>query len=65
MPTLSTTTLGRFCRELAGGLDSIPVLLQEWGVSEQDFADIQSSPAFVQEMLLVEQEMRDMGNDAG
>jgi len=65
MPTLTTTTLGRFCRELAGGLDSLPVLLTEWGVTPQDFIDIQASPAFLTEMQLVEAEMRDMGNDAG
>jgi hypothetical protein len=65
MPTLTTTTLGRFCRELAGGLDSLPVLLQEWGVSEQDFADIQTSPAFITEMKLVQLEMQELGNDAG
>ena len=65
MPTLTTTTLGRFCRELAGGLDSLPVLLTEWGVSEQDFADIQTSPAFITEMKLVQLEMQELGNDAG
>jgi len=65
MPTLTTTTLGRFCRELAGGLDSVEVLLAEWAISPQDFLDIQTSPAFIAEMRLVESEMRDLGNDAG
>jgi hypothetical protein len=65
MPTLTTTTLGRFCRELAGGLDSIPVLLSEWNISPEDFQDIQTSPAFITEMKLVQQEMQELGNDAG
>ena len=65
MPTLTTTTLGRFCRELAGGLDSVEVLLAEWGISAQDFADIQTSPAFLTEMKLVQSEMQELGNDAG
>jgi hypothetical protein len=65
MPTLTTTTLGRFCRELAGGLDSVEVLLNEWSISPEDFQDIQTSPAFIAEMRLVESEMRELGNDAG
>lgn len=65
MPTLNTTTLGRFCRELAGGLDSVEVLLTEWNITQQDFEDIQTSPAFMQEMKLVQLEMQELGNDAG
>lgn len=65
MPTLTTTTLGRFCRELAGGLDDITTLLAEWQVTLPDWEGIQTSPAFIAEMQLVEAEMRDMGNDAG
>lgn len=65
MPDLSTTTLGRFCRELAGGLDDLSVILKEWHVTQEDWEGIQSSPAFIAEMQLVEAEMREMGNDAG
>lgn len=65
MPTLTSTTLGRFCRELAGGLDDLPVLLREWDIDPPAFERLQASPAFLQEMKLVQIEMADLGNDAG
>lgn len=65
MPTLNTTTLGRFCRELASGLDDTPSLLAEWGVSADEFEHIRTSPAFAAEMKVVMQEMQDLGADAG
>lgn len=65
MPNLTSTTLGRFCRELAGGLDDIPTLLAEWGIDQTKFEALQRSPAFQQEMRLVQAEMAELGNDAG
>lgn len=65
MPTLTSTTLGRFCRELAGGLDDVHTLLDEWGVKPEEFAAMQASPAFVHEMKVVQAEMAELGNDAG
>lgn len=65
MPTLTSTTLGRFCRELAGGLDDIPTLLAEWQIPPAQFELLQKSPAFVAEMQIVRSEMNDLGNDAG
>jgi hypothetical protein len=65
MPSLTSTTLGRFCRELASGLDDTPTLLTEWGVSAEDFERIRTSPAFAAEMKVVMQEMQDLGADAG
>lgn len=62
---LTSTTLGRFCRELACGLDQVEVLLAEWGVTEEQFALVQKSPAFQNEMAVVEAEMRELGADAG
>jgi hypothetical protein len=65
VPTLTSTTLGRFCRELAGGLDELPTLLREWGVDPAQFEVLQRSPAFELEMRAVQAEMADLGNDAG
>lgn len=65
MPSLSSTTLGRFCRELAGGLDDIDTLLAEWQIDRAAFDALQKTPAFQQEMVRVQQEMQDIGNDAG
>jgi hypothetical protein len=65
MPTLTSTTLGRFCRELAGGLDDIDTLLGEWQLNQIQFDALQRTPAFQQEMVRVQQEMQDIGNDAG
>jgi len=65
MPVLTTTTLGRFCREVAGGLDDIDVLLREWQVTPEEFELIKETPAFKHEMAVVVQEMQEMGTDAG
>lgn len=65
MPELTSTTLGRFCRELAGGLDDIPILIEEWGITPEYFEVLQKSPAFVAEMQIVRSEMAELGNDAG
>lgn len=65
MPVLTSTTLGRFCRELAGGLDDIHTLLAEWGIQQPEFEALQRTPAFQAEMKLVQHEMQELGNDAG
>lgn len=62
---LTSTTLGRFCRELACGLDKVEVLLTEWGVTPDEFEQVKRSPAFIAEMQVVQGEMQALGADAG
>lgn len=65
MPTLNTVTLGKFCRELACGLSDTRTLLGEWGLSVEQYNALEASPGFKREMLLVLDEMKDLGADAG
>lgn len=65
MPILSPTTLGKFCREIAGGLSPLPVLLEEWGLTTEAYALLRDSPGYQHEMRVIVQEMQELGPDAG
>lgn len=65
MPLLSPTTLGKFCREIAGGLSPLDVLLREWGLSSDEYARLRESPGYKHEMQVIVQEMQELGPDAG
>lgn len=65
MPALTTVTLGKFCRELACGLSEKSVLLNEWGLTDEQYAMLEGSAGFKREMQLVLDEMRELGADAG
>lgn len=65
MPELNSGTLGKFCRELAGGLSPLPTLLTEWSLTPTDYQRLQSSEGFAHEMSVIVREMREMGADAG
>lgn len=65
MPTLTSVSLGKFCREVAGGLSPMPVLLQEWGVTTEQFEQIRTSDAYLHEMQVIVREMQELGPDAG
>lgn len=65
MPSLSPTTLGKFCREIAGGLSPVDVLLREWGLSSEDYHRLRESPGYQHEMQVIVQEMQELGPDAG
>lgn len=65
MPTLTSVSLGKFCREVAGGLSPLPVLLHEWGVTPEQFEQIRTSDAYLHEMQVIVREMQELGPDAG
>lgn len=65
MPLLSPTSLGKFCREIAGGLSPLDVLLREWGLSPEDYTRLRESPGYKHEMQVIVQEMQELGPDAG
>jgi len=65
MLSLSPTTLGKFCREIAGGLSPLDVLLLEWGLSTGDYERLRASPGYQHEMQVIVQEMQELGPDAG
>ena len=65
MPFLTANTLGQFCREIAIQLSPLPVLLQEWQLTEDDFAQLRESAGYKHEMTVVANEMAAMGPDAG
>lgn len=65
MPTLNTVTLGKFCREIACGLSPIEDLIDEWGLTPEDYDQIRESEGFKAEMQLVVREMQELGPDAG
>lgn len=65
MPTLMPTTLGKFCREIAGGLSPLPILLREWDLSDAEYERIKTSDGYKSEMLTIVAEMQEMGADAG
>jgi len=65
MPTLNSATLGKFCREISGGLSEIATLLEEWGLTPDEYERLRQSPGFQHEMELVFKEMQEMGPDAG
>ncbi len=63
--TLTPTTLGKFCREIAAGLSPLPILLAEWGVSQAEYERIRTSDGYQQEMRVIVAEMQELGADAG
>jgi hypothetical protein len=65
MPTLLSTTLGKFCREIASGLSPLPVLLQEWDLTDAEYDRIKASDGYKAEMVAIMAEMQELGPDAG
>lgn len=65
MPTLTSATLGKFCREIACGLSPISVLIDEWGLSPERYQEVRVSEGFCAEMAIVVREMQELGPDAG
>lgn len=65
MPTLTPTTLGQFCRELAIQLSPLPTLLTEWGLTPEQFTILQNSAGYKHEITVITNEMLELGPDAG
>lgn len=65
MPVLTQATFGKFCREVALGLDDETTLLAEWGVDAGHWDRIRRSEAFAREMATIHREVAEQGPDAG
>jgi hypothetical protein len=64
MPTLTNITVGQFCRELVCGLDELPDLLAEWGLTDQDYRDLRKNLWFQKELKAAVDEVRELGPDS-
>jgi len=65
MPSLTSTSLGQFCREIAIQLSPLPTLLQEWGITPDEFDRLRETHGYKHEMTVLANEMAELGADAG
>ena len=61
MPVLTTVTVGAFVRELVCGLDTLPALLDTWGLTQEEFEQLRRGEAFQKELRTAVNDVRDMG----
>lgn len=64
MPTLNTVTQGAFCRELVCGLDDLDTILNDWGLTKQEFLELKRGEAFQKELMAAVDDVRAMGPDS-
>lgn len=65
MPLLTSTTLGQFCREIAIQLSPLPVLLEEWGLTDEAYERLRTTKGYQDELIVITKEMQELGPDAG
>ena len=64
MPVLTTMTVGRFIRELITGISPVSILLEEWGLTADDYLELKKTPVFRAELQKVREQVHAEGANA-
>ena len=64
MPNLTTLTVGRFIRELITGISPVSTLLEEWGITHDDYLELQKTKVFRTELQNAIADVQRQGPDA-